>query len=113
MHRMLIAWLRAACLALIVVIGAPLGAQETPVDYTAWESVAQRAEIAVENGRASSGALETLREQVAGWRERFLNAQQVNQARIATLQSQIAALGTPAEGEEEAPVRGAAAHRQP
>ena len=95
--------LRALFVALCLLL--PLGAlaqSETP-DYEAWTAVAQRAEIAVENGRASTGALEALRTQIVQWREQFLSAQDTNKARISTLQGQISALGTVAEGETEAP----------
>jgi potassium efflux system protein len=91
------------CTFLLLALPLSVTAQATGPDYTAWKNVAQRAEIAVENGRASSSALESLRIQVVGWREQFLEAQSANQSRIATLNSQIASLGTPAEGVEEAP----------
>ena len=95
--------LRLLCTLLLLALPLSVTAQATGPDYTAWKNVAQRAEIAVENGRASSNALESLRIQVVGWREQFLEAQSANQSRIATLNSQIASLGTPAEGVEEAP----------
>lgn len=95
--------LRALCLALLLAFPFASFAQTDAPDYESWKSVAQRAEIAVENGRASTSALETLRTQIVGWREQFLSAQTANQARISTLTSQIASLGTPAEGVEEAP----------
>ncbi|MEN8933554.1 MAG: DUF3772 domain-containing protein, partial [Planktotalea arctica] len=95
--------LRALCIALILATPSASLAQNAGPDYEEWVKVAQRAEIAVENGRASTGALEALRIQVVGWREQFLTAQQGNQARIVTLQSQIASLGVPEEGIAEAP----------
>ncbi|WP_245830548.1 DUF3772 domain-containing protein [Planktotalea arctica] len=95
--------LRALCIALILATPSASLAQNAGPDYEEWVKVAQRAEIAVENGRASTGALEALRIQVVGWREQFLTAQQGNQARIVTLQSQIASLGIPEEGIAEAP----------
>jgi potassium efflux system protein len=95
--------LRLLYTLLLLALPLSVTAQATGPDYTAWKNVAQRAEIAVENGRASSNALESLRIQVVGWREQFLEAQSANQSRIATLNSQIASLGTPAEGVEEAP----------
>ncbi|MGH1579006.1 DUF3772 domain-containing protein [Planktotalea sp.] len=94
--------LRAFCVAVFLSLPIASFAQNTTLDYDAWQSVAQRAENAVENGRASSSALETLRSQIADWREQFLDAQQTNQARITTLESQVAALGTPVEGVDEA-----------
>jgi len=95
--------LRAFCVALCLVLPALGSAQTETPDYTAWQNVAQRAEIAVENGRASTNALEALRAQIVDWREQFLEAQTANEARIKTLTSQITSLGTPAEGVEEAP----------
>ncbi|MCJ7872167.1 DUF3772 domain-containing protein [Phaeobacter sp. J2-8] len=71
-------------------------------DYDAWNILASRAEAALENGRASDSAFESLRAEIVSWRARFLAAQDVNQSRIRTLESQVAALGAaPAEGESE------------
>ena len=87
--------------------GVDLGAawaQATPaeIDFAVWEKVAERAETALEDQRASSTALEELREELAGWRALFLEAQSANDARISTLNDQIAALGPiPGEGESE------------
>ncbi len=82
---------------------APAAAQEQIApDYTAWEPVATRAEEAVGAARASNEALESLRREMAAWRERFIAAQGINAARIEILREQIAALGAkPAEGETE------------
>ncbi len=93
---------RALCVALWLLLPVAALAQSVAPDYEAWEGVAQRAETSVENGRASSNALESLRTQVVDWREQFLAAQDTNKARIETLEAQIASLGTPAEGETEA-----------
>ncbi|MEP3845115.1 MAG: DUF3772 domain-containing protein [Paracoccaceae bacterium] len=73
-------------------------------DYSAWEIVAQRAEAAVEAGRASDQALASLREEVADWRESFQDQLTANQSRLNTISEQIEALGpVPEEGEVEAP----------
>lgn len=70
-------------------------------DYTSWDTTATRAESMVDAARASNERLETLRAQVADWREQFLAAQDVNAARIQTLQAQIEALGpVPEDGAE-------------
>ncbi|MEJ1991427.1 MAG: DUF3772 domain-containing protein [Maritimibacter sp.] len=72
------------------------------IDYGDWERVAQRAEQAVEAGRASDQALTNLRAELDQWRVKFTDAKAENQVRITTLQTQIATLGpAPAEGETE------------
>ncbi len=105
-------------LALAVVLAGqltPVAAQEVPLsqdagtqsalDYEAWESTAHRAEEALEAGRASNAALETLRADIAGWRDKFTAAQNTNKSRIDTIQSQITALGAvPETGEEPAEI---------
>lgn len=93
-------------LALAMALGsAPGSAQENsppPVDYGAWEEVAARAEAIVSEGDASTDALEQLRANLARWRERFLDAQELNAERIETTREQISALGPPPEdGERE------------
>ena len=75
---------RGLCFALCLALPLSALAQTSTPDYDEWSKVAQRAEIAVENGRASSNALEALRSQVVEWREQFLKAQTANQARITT-----------------------------
>ena len=72
-------------------------------DYDAWDIVAERAEAAVEAGRASDQALANLREEVVGWRESFQDQLTANQSRLNTISEQIEALGpVPEEGEVEA-----------
>ncbi len=68
-------------------------------DYENWERVALRAEAATQAGRASSAALEGMREELVSWREVFLVAQDINQTRISTLRNQISALGPAPETE--------------
>ena len=72
-------------------------------DYAEWEKVAARAEAAVDAARASTAALETLRQQLVDWRDRFGAAQNVNAAAIETVKSQLATLGPKPENGEEAP----------
>lgn len=91
-------------IALLLWLPFAAMAQETPAtpDYDVWQNVAQRAESAVEAGRASTDAFEQLRAEIAGYRARFLTAQDTNAARITTVQEQIAALGpAPTDGESE------------
>ncbi len=69
-------------------------------DYGAWGEVAARAEALSEAGRGSDFALARLRADLVEWRQAFAAAQSQNAARLATVESQIAALGAaPAEGE--------------
>ncbi len=83
--------------------GASATAAPGALDYVAWEATAVRAEAATANGDTTDEALEFLRGQLVDWREALLGAQNANAARIATLRTQIAALGAvPAEGETEA-----------
>jgi small-conductance mechanosensitive channel len=117
----LLARLILSCwLALCVALASPVAAQDAPqnapqnaplasdtatqssIDYALWEATAARAETALEAGKASNAALETLRSEIAQWRDTFLAAQNTNQARIQTIQSQIAALGpVPETGAED------------
>ncbi|WP_296761719.1 DUF3772 domain-containing protein [Sediminimonas sp.] len=97
-------------LAVALVAATPAPAQQNAaeqtqagaIDYEAWSDTATRAEEAVEARRASNAAFEALRGQIVEWRQRFLEAQQTNAARIDTLRRQIGALGPPPpEGESE------------
>ena len=82
--------------------GTAIPAERAEIDYEAWDRLASRAEAAIEAGRASNAAFEALRSQIVEYRAQFLEAQNVNQSRIRTIQSQIEALGpAPEEGEEE------------
>ncbi|SEQ83278.1 DUF3772 domain-containing protein [Thalassovita taeanensis] len=75
------------------------------INYEVWNITAERAETSIEAGKASDQALETLRGQIAEWREKFLVAQGANKQRIATIQNQLAALGpVPETGTEAADI---------
>lgn len=82
------------------------GSGEAPageVDYSAWEAVAERAENALADASVDTATLDQLRVELVAWRTALQNAENTNASRIATLRSQIAALGpAPAEGETEA-----------
>ena len=81
---------------------APMSLPGGP-DYQAWERVAKQAEDVLDADRASSLALEQLRDRLSDWRAEFAEAQNANSGRISILQAQIEALGpAPAEGESEA-----------
>ena len=63
------------------------------LDYTAWQRTAERTEAMSELGRGSTFALERLRSDLVGWRDKFLAAQTENATRIETVRTQIGALG--------------------
>ncbi|MEL7125405.1 MAG: DUF3772 domain-containing protein [Pseudomonadota bacterium] len=87
-----------ACLA--VSVAAQDGAGP---DYSAWETVASRAESAVETALASDEAFGNLRAEIVQWRSRFQDQLNANSSRIDTVNEQLAALGpAPEEGETEA-----------
>ncbi len=72
------------------------------LDYPAWNRLALRGESALENLSLTDSNLESLRSQIAIWREALQSAQNVNSARIATLRAQIDALGpAPNAGQSE------------
>ncbi len=109
----LMRWVWALWLAIGLALSAAAvtAQQATPavsaeaLDFDAWESTAQRAEAAVEAGKASNKALEGLRAEIVTWRERFLEAQDTHGRRIATVQSQLDVLGPPPEeGNESAEI---------
>ncbi|WP_394196661.1 DUF3772 domain-containing protein [Litoreibacter albidus] len=95
------------CFAVVAVPNVVLAqAVETKTglpDYEAWERDATRATDVLEEDRASTEGLQTLRAQLVSWRDLFSQRQDTNKGKIATLKSQIEALGPlPAEGESEA-----------
>lgn len=72
---------------------------------TTWEDVAKRAEVAARDGNASAFAVARLRAQLVVWRDTFLTNTNQNAERIATVELQMAALGTePENGSEPAEI---------
>ncbi len=111
---------RLSCLFVVLIsLSLPAFAQDaakTGFDTALWQTTATRAEGIIKDAVASTPAMETLRATLAQFRSQALDQKDVNQARIKTLQSQIAALGTaPADGVSEDPklaVRRAALNSQ-
>lgn len=101
--------LRPAAAFLVILflwVSTVVAQQATTPDYSSWETIATRAESMVDAERASDERLETLRAQVADWREQFQAAQGVNTSRIQTLEAQIKALGPePEDGTETAEIK--------
>lgn len=94
--------IRVLCLLLLFWGGALRVAAQEDVDYARWDLAADRIEAAVENSNVSTDTLESLRDEVAGWRAQFLDEETGQEARLRTLRTQIEALGDPpAEGESE------------
>jgi potassium efflux system protein len=91
-------------LVLTLCLPMTVWAQDTAgPDYTTWQTFAQDIEFALENGVSANVDLETTRSALVDWRQKFLQAQSTNAARIETLRAQIASLGAaPADGATEA-----------
>ena len=96
----LLAALRAATL-LVLLASASVWAQSAQIDYDAWSDVASRAEAALETGDVPTETLEELRSDLSGYRDRLLSQQNAGDPRLATLQSQLDALGPPPEDASE------------
>ncbi|MDZ4134215.1 MAG: DUF3772 domain-containing protein [Paracoccaceae bacterium] len=76
--------------------------ETTALDYGVWELLATRAENLLNDPLAPDPQMVQFRAQIADWRAAFLAAKGTNGTRIATLRSQIAALGAaPTDGEPE------------
>ncbi|PZX13646.1 small-conductance mechanosensitive channel [Palleronia aestuarii] len=90
----------AGLIALWLLFAAGLAAAqeaERP-DYQRFQSFAGEVADTLD-GNVGSGELEALRSRLAEWRATFLTAQDTNSSRIATIESQIEALGpVPGEG---------------
>lgn len=94
----------AALIGVWLIWAAAALAQELPgIDMAAWQSVADRAETAVDNPDTSDATLEALRARLADFRERFEAARSVNSTRINSLRDQIALLGASPKEEDAAP----------
>lgn len=86
------------------VVEAPVGSEPEPffigdTDMNAWSAFAQAAEAIVEPATASQFALSRLRAEMVPWRDQFDEAENLNAARLGTIERQIAAL-KPIDGTE-------------
>ncbi|MEL6518790.1 MAG: DUF3772 domain-containing protein [Pseudomonadota bacterium] len=91
------------CMALLLAFSvAALAQQIIEPDYDTWNTLAERAEAALETGDETDAALEALREAIAARRTEFLAAESSHENRLDTLRAQIDALGpVPEEGLSE------------
>lgn len=106
LRRLLLAFVLALTPAVALLsIAAPMAVAQQPPsgpDYDRWQRVADRADEAIAAGRASTNAMEELRNQVVDWRDVFFAAQSTNTNAIATAEAQLKALGpAPDDGTEE------------
>ncbi|AVO38196.1 DUF3772 domain-containing protein [Pukyongiella litopenaei] len=96
--------IRLVGVALFVLLAGVVSAQDVRADkefYEEWLALATRSEEVIDAGRASDKALDELRGEIVEYRENFVKARSQNNDRIATLDSQLAALGpVPESGEE-------------
>ncbi len=90
------------CLAMASMSNAQTTA-ENRLTHQRWLETADRAERAIDTGRASNAALEDLRTEIVDFRDLFTLTSKQNAARILTLQSQIDALGPVPENGSESP----------
>ncbi|MCY4303089.1 MAG: DUF3772 domain-containing protein [Aestuariivita sp.] len=109
MHRNLPTFI--CFLLLAFAVGTSVWAQEdadsTVPDYEAWSILVKRAEGAIDTGRASDTAFESVREEIVQFRQLFRASRDGNSIRIERLQSQIDALGiVPESGDEPSQLAG-------
>jgi len=82
----------------------PQNAATPAAESPEWTDLAKRARDVIDNGAASIEALGRLRSDLVRWRTQFSGDREVGAERIATLKTQIEALGpAPQEGSSEAP----------
>ncbi|MCZ4354030.1 DUF3772 domain-containing protein [Roseovarius aestuarii] len=106
LRRLMLALLLAISPAAVLLgVGTQMSVaqQKLPdLDYEGWQRVALRAEQAIDSARASTTALEELRNQLVVWRDSFFAAQSANSTAIASATSQLKALGAePVDGTSE------------
>ena len=88
---------------LVWLTGAAVAQEPVLPDFDQWESVASTAEEAIDAPDTTETMLEVQRARLVDYRAKFDAARNLNAARINTLREQLAALGTPPEGEGAEP----------
>ncbi len=88
---------------LVWLTGAVFAQEPETLDFNEWDKLATTAEEAVDSDDTTEDMLEVLRARLVDYREKFDAARGANATRIATLREQLAALGTPPEGETAEP----------
>lgn len=91
-----------SCLVMAGIASAQITAENRQT-HQRWLATADRAEQAIDTGRASNAALEGLRAEIVAFREQFTRTSKKNATRILTLQSQMDALGPVPESGLESP----------
>jgi potassium-dependent mechanosensitive channel len=88
---------------LVWLTGAAVAQEPVLPDFDQWETVASTAEEAVDAPDTTETMLEVQRARLVDYRAKFDAARNLNAARISALREQLAALGTPPEGEGAEP----------
>ncbi|MFG6562428.1 DUF3772 domain-containing protein [Sulfitobacter sp. 1A15299] len=88
---------------LVWLTGAAVAQEPVLPDFDQWETVASSAEEAVDDPGTTETMLEVQRARLVDYRAQFDAARNLNAARITALREQLAALGTPPEGEGAEP----------
>ena len=93
----------AVVLTVLAIGLSPARAQEPVLpNYDTWDRIATQTEQLAGSDDTTAEQLNDMRARIVDWRSQFQDAQGVNGDRIATVESQIAALGpAPAEGATE------------
>ena len=102
---MMFRWLALVCLISMPFFAHAQTAPAEPPNYDLWQSVAGRAEAAVDSATDPNEVFEVLRVRITDFRAKFAAARTANKERIQSLQAQLAALGAvPESGTEPADV---------
>ncbi len=88
---------------LVWLTGAAVAQEPVLPDFDQWETVASTAEEAIDAPDTTETMLEVQRARLVDYRAKFDAARNLNAARISALREQLAALGTPPEGEGAEP----------